>query len=59
MSAPKQVKVFVSSTFRDMQEERFRLATHTFQQLRFQCESKGIEFSVVDLRWGITEEVRL
>eukprot|EP01094_Clydonella_sp_ATCC50884_P023492 TRINITY_DN564_c0_g1_i1.p1 TRINITY_DN564_c0_g1~~TRINITY_DN564_c0_g1_i1.p1 ORF type:complete len:1379 (-),score=445.40 TRINITY_DN564_c0_g1_i1:244-4380(-) len=52
----KAVRIFLSSTFRDMQEERFRLATNTFQQLRYKCESKGIDFSVVDLRWGITEE---
>jgi uncharacterized protein DUF4062 len=33
-SSPRQIRVFVSSTFRDMQAERDELAKHIFPQLK-------------------------
>ncbi|RPJ60476.1 MAG: DUF4062 domain-containing protein [Acidobacteria bacterium] len=54
--SPRVIRVFVSSTFRDMQEERELLAKRTFPALRRVCESRGVVFTDVDLRWGITEE---
>jgi len=51
-----EVRVFVSSTFRDMHEEREILVKHVFPQLRKLCEERGATFTEVDLRWGITEE---
>jgi tetratricopeptide (TPR) repeat protein len=61
MSAPhknesRQIRVFVSSTFRDMQEERDELVLQIFPQLRRLCEERGVTWGEVDLRWGITEE---
>jgi len=50
------VRVFVSSTFRDMQAERDELAKRTFPALRKLCESRGVTWGEVDLRWGLTEE---
>ncbi len=50
------VRVFVSSTFRDMQAERDELIKRTFPQLRKLCDERGVVWSEVDLRWGITEE---
>jgi hypothetical protein len=50
------IRVFVSSTFRDMQEEREELIKHIFPQLRKLCESRGVVWGEVDLRWGITDE---
>jgi tetratricopeptide (TPR) repeat protein len=50
------VRVFVSSTFRDMEAERDELVKRAFPQLRKLCESRGVTWSEVDLRWGITEE---
>ena len=50
------IRVFVSSTFRDMVEEREQLAKHVFPALRKLCESRGVVWGEVDLRWGITEE---
>lgn len=50
------VRVFVSSTFRDMQEEREELVKRIFPQLRKLCESRGVIWGEVDLRWGITDE---
>ncbi len=51
----RRVRVFVSSTFRDMQEERDELAKRVFPQIRKLCEERDIEWGEVDLRWGITE----
>jgi nephrocystin-3 len=50
------VRVFVSSTFRDMQEERERLVKFVFPELRRRCRERQVEFVEVDLRWGVTEE---
>jgi len=57
-SQPKErlIRVFVSSTFRDMQAEREVLVKHVFPQLRKLCDERGVVFTDVDLRWGITEE---
>lgn len=50
------VRVFVSSTFRDMGEEREELVKRIFPQLRRLCADRGVIWSEVDLRWGITDE---
>ena len=50
------LRVFVSSTFRDMQDERDELAKRVFPAVRDLCESRGVIWGEVDLRWGITDE---
>lgn len=50
------VRVFVSSSFRDMQVERDELVKYVFPELRKRCLERRVEFSAVDLRWGITAE---
>src|SRR5687767_11949378 len=50
----RQIRVFISSTHHDMQEERDILIKKIFPQLRKLCESRGVTWSEVDLRWGIT-----
>ena len=52
----RAVRVFVSSTFRDMHAEREELVKRVFPQLRKLCERRGVTWGDVDLRWGITEE---
>jgi hypothetical protein len=52
----KTVRVFVSSTFRDMHAERDYLDKVVFPELRNRCAKKGLEFVGIDLRWGVTEE---
>src|SRR5712692_3979980 len=52
----REIRVFVSSTFRDMQEEREELVKRVFPQLRKLCESRGVTWAEVDLRWGISDE---
>ena len=52
----RSIRVFVSSTFRDMQAERDYLIKFIFPQLRKLCEQRGVTWNEVDLRWGITDE---
>ncbi len=52
----RAIRVFVSSTFRDMQAEREELVKRVFPQVRRLCEERGVGWSEVDLRWGVTDE---
>jgi hypothetical protein len=52
----RTVRVFISSTFRDMQVERDYLVKVVFPELRSRCRQRNVEFVEVDLRWGITDE---
>lgn len=56
LSSDRQIRVFISSTFRDMQEERDILIKKIFPQLRKLCEERAVTWTEVDLRWGITDE---
>ncbi|MCA9124695.1 MAG: DUF4062 domain-containing protein [Planctomycetaceae bacterium] len=56
LESERVIRVFVSSTFRDMQEERDELVLRIFPQLRRLCEERAVTWGEVDLRWGITEE---
>jgi hypothetical protein len=47
------VRVFVSSTFVDMREERRILNTEVFPQLEHRFHDRHLNLSVVDLAWGI------
>jgi Domain of unknown function (DUF4062)/NACHT domain len=53
--ASRQVRVFISSTFRDMHAERDHLITTVFPELRERLDHLGLEFYDVDLRWGVPE----
>ncbi|RJQ83194.1 MAG: DUF4062 domain-containing protein, partial [Desulfobacteraceae bacterium] len=55
-SQSRQIRVFISSTFRDMQAERDILIKRIFPQLRKMCEERAVTWTEVDLRWGITDE---
>ncbi|MCU0857460.1 MAG: tetratricopeptide repeat protein [Pontiellaceae bacterium] len=52
----RRIRVFVSSTFRDMVEDRNALMTHCWPELRRFCRERQVELVEVDLRWGIAEE---
>ena len=51
----RQVRIFLSSTFSDMQDERTELVK-TFEILKVEAAKRDVVLSVVDLRWGVTEE---
>jgi tetratricopeptide (TPR) repeat protein len=53
---PRVIRIFVSSTFRDMQAERNELVKNVFPNLRKLCEQRSVTWGEVDLRWGITDE---
>jgi WD40 repeat protein len=50
------IRVFISSTFRDMHAERDYLSRLVFPELRSRCQKRGAEFIGLDLRWGVTQE---
>jgi telomerase protein component 1 len=52
----KTVRVFISSTFRDMHAERDWLVKRVFPALRERLEKHCVHLVDIDLRWGITEE---
>ncbi len=53
---PSSLRIFVSSTFRDMASERDLLARRVFPRLRQSTEAHGAPLCEIDLRWGITSE---
>ncbi len=55
-SSNSELRVFISSTFRDLQEEREHLVKKIFPEIRALCRQRGITFTEVDLRWGLTDE---
>ena len=52
----REVRVFISSTFQGMNNDRKALVDHVFPEIRRRCSERGIGFTEVDLRWGITED---
>ena len=52
----KTVRVFISSTFKDMQAERDHLVRFVFPRLREELLGRRMHFVDVDLRWGVTSE---
>lgn len=50
------IRVFISSTFRDMQDERDELMKKTFPMLRRKAAERDVTLTELDLRWGITPE---
>lgn len=50
------IRVFISSTFRDMQDERDELMKKTFPVLRRKAAERDVTLTELDLRWGITPE---
>jgi tetratricopeptide (TPR) repeat protein len=52
----KTVRIFISSTFRDMYAERDHLVKVVFPELRERCAKLRLHLVDLDLRWGVTEE---
>jgi len=50
------VRIFISSTFRDMHAERDHLVRVVFPELRERCAKRRLHLVDVNLRWGVTEE---
>ncbi|XP_069948531.1 NACHT and WD repeat domain-containing protein 2 [Cherax quadricarinatus] len=53
----KVCRIFTSSTFTDMLMERNTLMAEVYPRLKEFCREKhGLEFQVVDMRWGVRDE---
>ena len=52
----RSLRVYVSSSYRDMNAERDELVRHVFPQLQKFCEQRGVTFTGVVMQWGITQE---
>jgi nephrocystin-3 len=52
----RSVRVFISSTFRDMQSERDHLVRVVFPELRHRMAGLNLHLVDIDLRWGVPEE---
>ena len=52
-------RIFISSTFSDLVEERNALQKVVFPALRDLCRRHGCRIQPIDLRWGVREEAAL
>lgn len=52
----KTVRVFISSTFRDMHAERDYLINTIFPELQERMAARRLHLRAVDLRWGVLQE---
>lgn len=52
----RHIRVFISSTFQDLQDERDYLMRHIFPELRLYASKRDVTLTELDLRWGITED---
>ncbi len=55
-TSSREIRVFISSTFKDMQVERDYLLTQVFPRLRAMCANRQVMLTEIDLRWGVNEE---
>ncbi len=53
-SIHRAIRIFVSSTFQDLQLEREELALRCFPMLRHELRDEVMDIADIDLRWGIT-----
>jgi len=51
----REARIFISSPFKDMNEERDLIVKRIIPKLRRLCSERDIVLSCVDLRWGVTE----
>lgn len=53
------IRIFVSSTFSDLTEERNALEKYVWPELDRFCQKQGFQFQAIDLRWGVSTEAGL
>ncbi len=53
------IRLFVSSTFSDLTEERNALQERVWPELERFCQVQGFQFQAIDLRWGVSSEAGL
>ena len=55
----KTFRLFISSTFNDLKEERNILQSEVFPEIKQFCKTYGYNFEPIDLRWGVSNEAGL
>jgi tetratricopeptide (TPR) repeat protein len=55
-STNRNIRVFISSTFRDMSDEREAIMKKAIPELQKLAKQRGVFLTAVDLRWGITSD---
>ncbi|MFO7906038.1 MAG: DUF4062 domain-containing protein [Pirellulaceae bacterium] len=53
------IRVFISSSFADLEAERDALQGDAFPRLEAFCRQYGFQFQAIDLRWGVPGEAGL
>ncbi len=53
------IRLFISSTFNDLKQERDALQRDVFPYLEEYCQKNGFQFQAIDLRWGVSGEAGL
>ena len=56
MQSGKNIKVFLSSTFKDMDAERDVIMNRVAPTLQQLLEPQGITVQFIDLRWGVNTQ---
>lgn len=52
----REMRIFISSTFRDMQKIRDVIMCRSFPLMQREADERQVRLIPIDLRWGITEE---
>lgn len=52
----RHIRVFISSTFKGMEDLRTHLMTNVFPRIIHEAKKHNVIVTPIDLRWGITEE---
>lgn len=52
----RQIRIFISSTFNDLNDERDYLVNNIFKVISKKASSRDVSIIPLDLRWGITAE---
>jgi len=56
MGNVREIRIFISSTFRDLKDERDYLVNVIFPELIRITRERDLTFTPIDLRWGIPDE---
>lgn len=52
----RHIRIFISSVFEGMQEEREYLRTKFLPKAQNLCKRYAVSLTLIDLRWGITDQ---
>ena len=56
IAGTRTFRVYVTSTFEDLKDERDALHREVFPRLRAFCESRNTRFHPIDMRWGVRDD---